>query len=167
MRQKNSPREDVAQRRRALLEKVKPLTLGHLAKSGVERIEAECEWCRHAALVEIAPLIAREGSAALFRNIASRLRCSVCGCNRIEAWPIRPGRETPRRRSSALPPLAECRALLAAMPIDVKARRVDQNACPYRKIHLSKTRSGTSCTQAFNLAHWLIPDGNWRISRPI
>lgn len=128
MRGRTPIRENLAQRARTPLEHVKPLTLGDLAKSGVERIEAECEWCRHAAQLEIAPLIAREGPAARFRDIVRRLRCSVCGWNHVEAWPIRPGRETQQRRPSALPPLAECRALLATVPIDPNAQRVDQRA---------------------------------------
>src|SRR6185503_20013387 len=115
MRDKTPIREQVAARKTASPQRVKPLALGDLAKRGTAEIEAECEWCRHAARIEVSALLKRAGAAALYRDIVKKLRCSVCGWNRVEAWPVRPGRsEAAKRRVGALPPLDECRALLAA-----------------------------------------------------
>jgi len=131
MRSKIPPREIVGQRNRP--ERVKPLTLGALDESGVAHIEAECEWCRHAALVPIAPLMQREGRDTPFREIVRRLTCSVCGWKRVEAWPVRTGRDAVRRdrQPAPLPSLDECRALVAAVsaeagepPADHRARLV-------------------------------------------
>lgn len=118
MRDKTPIREQVAARKTASPQRVKPLALGDLAKNGTSQIEAECEWCRHAARLDVAALIERAGAAALYRDIVKKLRCSVCGWNRVEAWPVRDGGEMARRRAGALPPLDECRALLASVPVD-------------------------------------------------
>jgi hypothetical protein len=118
MRDKTPIREQVARRKPAAPQHVKPLTLGDLEKSGVAEIEAECEWCRHAARLAVADLVARAGAAAAYRHVVRRLRCSVCGWNRVEAWPVRAGQRAPeRRRPAGLPPLDECRRFLAAVPI--------------------------------------------------
>ena len=124
MRQKNSPRDDVAKRKSAPLERVKPLTLSHLARTGVKEIDVECEWCRHSAKLEIAALIKREGEGALFREIVRRLRCSVCGWNRVDAFPVRSGARPQRRGPGPLPPLSECRALLEALRVDPNTEHI-------------------------------------------
>src|SRR5262245_623761 len=116
MRDKTPIREQVARRKAPAPQRVKPVTLGDLARSGVGEIEAECEWCRHAARLGLDALIARAGATALYREVVKRLRCSVCGWNRVEAWPVRDGRGPERRRPSPLPPLDECRRFLAALP---------------------------------------------------
>jgi len=128
MRDKTPIREQVARRKPAAPQRVKPLTLGDLAKNGVSEIEAECEWCRHAARLGVADLVARAGAAAAYRQIVRRLRCSVCGWNRVEAWPVRVGAAPQRRRPSGLPPLDECRRFLAAVPIPPAASTVETRA---------------------------------------
>ena len=113
MRQKNNPRDDIPKRPRSAPKRMKPLTLGDLAKQGLIEIEAECEWCRHSAMLEIAPLIENEGSTQPFRRIAERLKCSVCGWHQVSAWPVRSNHK-PRSRTkpAPLPSLDECRNLL-------------------------------------------------------
>lgn len=129
MRDKTPIREQVARRTQAAARRVKPLTLGDLAKSGVTEIEVECEWCRHAARLDLAGLVARAGAAAPYRAIVRRLRCSVCGWNRIEAWPVRAHESHPRRRRPAgLPPLDECRRFLAALPMPEGSTRAEARA---------------------------------------
>lgn len=128
MREKTPIREQVARRNTPAPRRVKPLSLGDLAKSGVAEIEAECEWCRHAARLGLDALIARAGEAALYREVVKRLRCSVCGWNRVEAWPVRPGRTPERRRASPLPPLDECRRFLAAVPTPPGATLIERRA---------------------------------------
>jgi hypothetical protein len=126
VRQKNSPREDVAKRKSAPLERVKPLKLSHLARTGVKEIEVECEWCRHSARLELPALIAREGENALFRDIVRRLRCSVCGWNRVDAFPVRSGSPSQRRRPGPLPPLSECRSLLVSLQLASGAEHISR-----------------------------------------
>jgi hypothetical protein len=133
MRDKTPVREQVARRKPASTQRVKPLTLGDLARGGVAEIEAECEWCRHAARLAVADLAARAGAETAYRHVVRRLRCSVCGWNRVEAWPVRAGQTSgggapERRRSSGLPPLDECRRFLAALPETPGASRADQRA---------------------------------------
>ncbi len=128
MRDKTPIREQVARRKPAAPQRVKPLTLGDLAASGVAEIEAECEWCRHAARLDLAGLVARAGAGAAYRHVVRRLRCSVCGWNRVEAWPVRGGRVPERRRPSGLPPLDECRRFLADLPVPPGASRVERRA---------------------------------------
>jgi hypothetical protein len=129
MRDKTPIREQAARRRPAAAQRVTPLTLGDLARGGVAEIEAECEWCRHAARLAVADLAARAGAGAAYRHVVRRLRCSVCGWNRVEAWPARAGRPAPeRRRPSGLPPLDECRRFLAALPAAPGASRAEARA---------------------------------------
>lgn len=128
LRDKTPVRERVAARKAATPQRVKPLTLGDLAKRGTTEIEAECEWCRHAARLEVSALIKRAGAAALYRDVVKKLRCSVCGWNRVEAWPVRPGGEPAKRRAGALPPLDECRALLATAPVDLRLPLIERRA---------------------------------------
>jgi hypothetical protein len=100
-------------------QRLKPLTLGDLARGGVERIECECEWCRHEGTIALAPLLAKAGAGAAYRDVARQFRCSVCGWRGVDAWPVWPGRRNPRRAAKKGPPLPsldECRALLAATP---------------------------------------------------
>lgn len=128
MRDKTPIREQVARRTPAAAQRVKPLTLGDLANSGIREIEAECEWCRHAARLDLERLVARAGAAAAYRQVVRRLRCSVCGWNRVEAWPVRAGRVPQRRRPAGLPPLDECRRFLAALPVSGAATRAEARA---------------------------------------
>jgi hypothetical protein len=128
MSDKTPIREQVARRKPAAPQRVKPLTLGDLAANDVTEIEAECEWCRHAARLAVADLAARAGAGAAYRHVVRRLRCSVCGWNRVEAWPVRAGRAPERHRPSGLPPLDECRRFLAALPIPSKASLVERRA---------------------------------------
>ena len=128
MRDKTPIREQVAARKTTAPQRVKPLALGDLAKRGTTEIEAECEWCRHAARLAVSALIKRAGAAALYRDVVKKLRCSVCGWNRVEAWPVRPGSEPAKRRAGTLPPLDECRALLAATPVDPRLPLVERRA---------------------------------------
>jgi len=65
--------------------------------------------------------------------VVRRLRCSVCGWDRVEAWPLRGGhkesRDAPeRRRPSGLPPLDECRRFLAALPAAPGATLAERRA---------------------------------------
>lgn len=133
MRDKTPIREQVARRTPAAARRVKPLTLGDLATSGASEIEVECEWCRHAARLAVADLAARAGADAAYRNVVRRLRCSVCGWDRVEAWPLRgrhkESRDAPeRRRPSGLPPLDECRRFLAALPAAPGATLAERRA---------------------------------------
>lgn len=128
MRDKTPIREQVARRKPAAPQRVKPLTLGDLAAGGVAEIEAECEWCRHAARLPLADLAARAGAGAAYRHVVRRLRCSVCGWNRVEAWPVRAGRAPERRRPSGLPPLDECRRFLAEVPLPTGASPLERRA---------------------------------------
>ncbi len=125
MRDKTPIREQVARRKPATPQRMKPLTLGDLERTGVSEIEVECEWCRHAARLDVAGLVARAGAGAPYRQIVQRLRCSVCGWNRVEAWPVRDGESPVRRRPSGLPPLDECRRFLAAVPLPPGATRAE------------------------------------------
>ena len=128
MRDKTPIREQVARRKTPAPRRVKPVTLGDLARSGVAEIEAECEWCRHDARLGLDALIARAGGAALYREIVKRLRCSVCGWDRVEAWPVRAGHAPERRRASPLPPLDECRRFLAALTPPPGASLIERRA---------------------------------------
>lgn len=133
MRDKTPIREQVARRKPAAAGRVRPLTLADLARSGVVEIEAECEWCRHAARMAIANLAARAAPEGAYRDVVRRLRCSVCGWNRVEAWPVRDGHKDmgtapERRRPSGLPPLDECRRFLATLPIVPGTARADRQA---------------------------------------
>jgi hypothetical protein len=129
MRDKTPIREQIARRKTPGPQRVKPLTLGDLRRSGVGEIEAECEWCRHAARLDVAALVARAGEGALYREIVKRLRCSVCGWNRVEAWPVRKGgHATERKRPTPLPPLDECRRFLAAVPTPPAFTAIERRA---------------------------------------
>jgi len=156
MRDKTPPREQVAARKTAAPERVKPLTLGDLLRQGVSEIEAECEWCRHGARVEIAPIAAREGAEAPFRNIARRLKCSVCGWNRVEAWPVRPGRPAKQSRPSPLPSLRECRSLLAAVPRPAGALAHQRHSAYMHALRRRWPELGAD--QALFIVRALIPD---------
>jgi hypothetical protein len=79
VRDKTPIRERVTQRKTPTPERVKPLTLGDLQRGGVQRIECECGWCRHDGVIDLEPLIAKAGAAALYRDVALHYCCSVCG----------------------------------------------------------------------------------------
>ncbi len=128
MRDKTPIREQVARRKPATPQRVKPLTLGDLVRSGIREVEVECEWCRHAARLDLAGLVERAGADIPYRQIVRRLRCSVCGWNRVEAWPVREGESPIHRRPSGLPPLDECRRFLAALPLPAGATRAEMRA---------------------------------------
>jgi hypothetical protein len=129
MRDKTPVREQVARRDAVKPQRVKPLTLGDLRKSGVERIECACDWCRHEATVELAALIEKAGATAQFRDLARRFRCSVCNWRGIHAWPVWPDRPREKPpRPPGLPAIDECRTLLAATAIDPAAPLLDRRA---------------------------------------
>ena len=122
MKRRTPSRDDAARHRP--LERVKPLTLGGLAKRGIERIACACDWCRHEGTIEVAGLVAKMGAAATYRDVAERLVCSVCGWHGIAARPIWPGDKDKNsldamipdsavRKRTPLPSMDECRAVLA------------------------------------------------------
>jgi hypothetical protein len=116
--------------------RVKPLTLGDLAKGGAERIECECDWCKHEGVVELAPLLEKAGADAAYRTVARHFRCSVCGWQGINAWPVWPGRpsQRPSRKGPPLPSIEECRAVLAATRVAPGAQLVERRAAYIRAL---------------------------------
>jgi hypothetical protein len=117
VRDKTPIRERVAQRKTPTPERVKPLTLGDLQRGGVQRIECECGWCRHDGVIDLEPLIAKAGAAALYRDVALHFCCSVCGWRGISAWPVWPhgkNHKRPKVKAPSLPSMEECRAVLTA-----------------------------------------------------
>ena len=158
MREKNNPRDDIPKRTARAPERVKPLTLADLAKQGVTEIEAECEWCRHSAMLEIAPLIEKEGSTQPFRRIAERLKCSVCGWHQVSAWPVRSNNKVRSRNKPApLPSLDECRNLLgAASHGDLKMLAHEQHAVLMRALMDRWPELGAS--QALFIVRALVPE---------
>lgn len=129
MRDKTPIREQVARRKPAAPQRVNPLTLGDLAAGGVKHIEAECDWCRHEGRIALAPLLAKAGPDALYREVARHFLCSACGWRGINAWPVWPGgRGRPKAAGKApgLPSLDECRAALAAVQVDPRAQLIQK-----------------------------------------
>lgn len=116
--------------------RVKPLTLGDLARGGVERIECECDWCKHEGVVELAPLLAKAGAGTAYRAVARHFSCSVCGWHGVNAWPVWPGRPSRRRsrKGPPLPSIAECRAVLAATRVAPGTQLVDRRAAYIRAL---------------------------------
>ena len=126
MRYKKPSREDLPNPSRPK-SYVKPLTLGDLAADPNTVVEAECEWCRHRAQLDVGPLIEKLGWDAEMRRLQEKLKCSVCGWHICDVWTTGRGRnredevermtggQRPLGRTP-LPPLAECRAALAAVP---------------------------------------------------
>ena len=143
MKRRTPSRDDSARHRP--LERVKPLTLGGLAKRGIERIACACDWCRHEGTIEIAGLVAKMGAAATYRDVAERLVCSVCGWHGIAAHPIWPGdteksgpdamlRDAHARKRVPLPSMDDCRAVLAATQIDSAAPFVERRSAYVRAL---------------------------------
>ena len=131
MRDKTPVRERVAQRKPTTPQRVKPLTLGDLERGGVGHIECECGWCRHEGDIQLARLIERVGAEALYRDVARDFRCSACGWRSVNAWPIWPngnGYKGPSHKMPALPPIEECRELLAAVQVPPSAVLVEKRA---------------------------------------
>jgi hypothetical protein len=129
MRDKTPIREQVARRETPRPQRVSPLTLGDLGAGGVARIECACDWCRHEGTVALAPLIAKKGPDALYRDVARRFRCSVCGWQGVNAWPAWPGRKRAKaERGPGLPAIDACRTLLAETPVDAAAALIDRRA---------------------------------------
>jgi hypothetical protein len=99
-----------------MYQRVKPLTLGDLQLGGVQRIECECGWCSHDGSIELGPLMAKAGAAALYCDMARHFSCSACGWRGVNAWPIWPhgkNYKRPPTKMPSLPPISECRAVLA------------------------------------------------------
>jgi hypothetical protein len=136
MKNKTPSREQVAQRKTTVPERVKPLTLGDLQRGGVERIECECDWCRHEGTIELAPLIEKAGADAAYRDVARQFCCSVCGWRGISAWPIWPGHnpKRPKRSGVPLPSMQECRTVLEATKVDLSAEVVERRAAYVRAL---------------------------------
>jgi hypothetical protein len=131
MRDKTPIREQVARRKTTTPAHVKALTLGDLQRSRVERIECECDWCRHEGSIELAPLIAKAGAGAAYRDVAKQFCCSICGWRGVNARPVWPERDNPRRSShkpTALPSISECKAVLAATKVDPNAQAIEKRA---------------------------------------
>lgn len=131
MRDKIPVREQVARRKAPAPQRVKPLTLGDLAAGGVKHIEAECDWCRQEGRIALAPLLAKAGPEALYRDLARQFRCSACGWRGVNAWPVWPGagrRPKSGGKMPGLPSLDECRATLAAVEVDPRAQLIQKRS---------------------------------------
>jgi hypothetical protein len=136
MRDKTPIREQLAGRKSPSPQRVKPLTLGDLQRGGVQRIECECDWCRHEASIELAPLIEKAGVDATYRDVSRHFCCSVCGWRGISAWPIWPGHNAkrPRRGGVPLPSIRECRAVLEATKVDLSTQRIGRRTACVRAL---------------------------------
>ena len=69
------------------------------------------------------------GCRVALSRYAARLCCSACGRKQVEAWPVRPNqRDRHPNRPRPLPPLDECRQLVASVRIDSRAQLVNKYA---------------------------------------
>jgi hypothetical protein len=164
MRDKTPIRERVAGRKTPNPQRIKPLTLADLQRGGVQRIECECDWCRHEGSIELAPLIEKAGANAAYRDVARHFCCSVCGWRGISAWPVWPGHNPKRtkRKGLPLPSMPECREFLELTKVEAGALGIERRAAYVRA--LQERWPELTASAALFVAQQLLGSGQQRRS---
>jgi hypothetical protein len=62
---------------------VEPMTLGNMRENGTRSVEAECQTCKHTAIVNVDDWPAEVSVP----DVGLRLRCSACGGKDIDTRP--------------------------------------------------------------------------------